>query len=178
MKLTLKGIIKLLAVVALIATTAGCAIFQGNDDFVVNDSQLNWLIVKYRPADKTRKPCYLNIIGVGSVEFKQGNSPLVFNSFSQEIDHPQWGDIDEEKLGVSPDDARWMMQLFVDAGLLKERKRLSRLSKEEKNNLGNGIAFFSSKINNEPYQVATSNPEIIETLEKVIHSITSTRGFH
>lgn len=178
MTLKIKALIKLLAVVALIATTAGCAIFQGSDEFVVNDSQLNWMIVKYRPADKARKPCYLNIIGVGSVEFKQGNSPLVFNSFSQEVDHPQWGDIDEEKLGVSPDDARWMMQLFVDAGLMKERKRLRKLSKEEKNDMGKGIAVFTSKINNEPYQVATSNPEIIETLEKVINSITSTRGFH
>lgn len=172
-----KNIAKALAAAALIAAAAGCALFQNKDGYVVNDSQLNWIIVKYKPIDKTRKPCYLNIIGVGSVEFKEGFSPLVFNSFSQDVDHPMWGDIEEEKLGISPDDARWMMQLFVDSGLLKERKRLQKLSKSEKKEPSNGIAIFTSKINNEPYQVATGNPEIIETLEKIIHSIKSTRGF-
>lgn len=157
---------------------AGCALLFDPVVTEVNDSQLNWVRVNYHPADKSRKPCSLNIIGVGSVEFREGRSPLVFNSFSQDVENPLWGDIEQEKLGVTPEQARWMMQLFVDAGLTRESTRLKNAVKRDRERAEDGIALFSAKLNNTNYKVATNNPELIGTLETIIQSIAESRGFH
>ncbi len=167
-----------LSAALLAAILSGCALFRDKPVTEVNDSQLNWLTVRYHPAGEGRKPCYLNIIGVGSVEYKEGRSPLVFNPFSQDLENPLWGDIDQEKLGVTPEQARWMMQLFVDAGLTREGERMKKLPNAEKGKALEGIAMFSAKLNNESYRVATNNPELIETLEEIIKAITENRGFH
>lgn len=82
------------ALLALSFLFSGCALFREKPITVVNDSQLNWITVKYRPANPSENPCYLNIIGVGSVAFKEGHSPLVFDPFSQDVSNPKWGDID------------------------------------------------------------------------------------
>ncbi len=166
------------ALAAAALLLSGCALFQEKPVTEVNDSQLNWMTVRYHPADPDRKPCYINILGVGSIEFRQGRSPLVFDSFSQDVDNPLWGDIDSEKLGMTPDQARWILQLFVDAGLTTESKRMKRLGSSEKGKAEAGIALFSAKLNNEEYRTATNSPKLIDTLETVIKVITENRGFH
>lgn len=155
---------------------SGCALFQEKTLTQVNDSQLNWLFVRYHPANGS-PPCSLNIVGVGSVEFKQGRSPLVFDSFSQDVDNPFWGDIIEEKLGVTPAQARWMMQLFVDAGLTKELKRMKKLSPRERTSAEAGIATITAKLNGKPFRVRTNNPALTGVVDAIIDAIISNRGF-
>ena len=165
------------AAAVLCATLSGCALFCDKPVTEVSDSQLNWIQVLYHPAAEGAKPCSLNIVGVGSVEFRQGRSPLVFNSFSQDVDNPLWGDIQEEKLGVTPDQARWMMQLFIDAGLATEAKRMGNLTKEERENADAGIAIISAKLNGKALRVRTNNPEITGVVDTIIDAIDSSRGF-
>ena len=165
-----------LAVAAL--AFLGCALFREKPLTEVNDSQLNWLQVRYHPAGAERKPCYVNIVGVGSVEFKQGRSPLVFNPFSQDVENPLWGDIVEEKLGVTPAQARWIMQLFVDAGLMTESARMKGLARADRGKAEGGIAIIAAKLNGKDVRVATNNPALIDTVESLVEAIVSNRGFH
>lgn len=155
---------------------SGCALFSEKPLTEVNDSQLNWLTARYHPANGTA-PCRLEIIGVGSVEFRQGRSPLVFDSFSQDVDNPAWGDIIEEKLGVTPAQARWMMQLFVDAGLTKEYKRMKKLDDKDRSDASAGIVTITAKLNGKPFRVRTNNPELTGVVDAIIEAIVSNRGF-
>lgn len=165
------------AMAALLAISSGCAIFGDKPLREVSDSQLNWLNVRFHPASSSSKPASINIVGVGSVEFKQGRSPLVFNSFSHDVNNPLWGDIEEEKLGVTPEQARWMMQLFVDAGLTTEAKRMRRIPEAERNSAADGIAIITAKLNGDMFKVRTNNPDIISVVEAIIDSIVSNKGF-
>lgn len=165
-----------LALAAFMAS--GCALFREKPLTEVNDSQLNWLNVRYHPASKDKKPCCLNIVGVGSVEFKQGRSPLVFNSFSQDVGNPLWGDIEEEKLGVTPEQARWIMQLFVDAGLMDEASRMKKLARSDLGKAESGIAIIAAKLNGKQVRVATNSQPLIDTVESLVEAIVSNRGFH
>lgn len=168
----------LLAAAALSAAAmSGCALLFEKPVKEVNDSQLNWLFARYHPASPEAKPLSLNIVGVGSVEFKQGRSPLVFQPFSQDVDNPLWGDITEEKLGVTPAQARWMMQLFVDAGLTTEGSRLRLLPKKEEVEIEKGIAVITAKLNGKLVKVRTANPEIISVIEAITDAIVSNKGF-
>lgn len=168
----------LLAVACVAMLFTGCALFAKKPLKQVNDSQLNWLTVRYHPAGTSVKPSSINIVGVGSVEFKQGRSPLVFNSFSQDVDNPLWGDITEEKLGVTPAQARWMMQLFVDAGLTTEAKRMRTIPANEREKAENGIAIITAKLNGKVFRARTNNPEIIDVINAIIDAIVTNRGFN
>ncbi|MBR0057437.1 MAG: hypothetical protein IJP66_08930 [Kiritimatiellae bacterium] len=171
------GVAVLKAAAALCAVAlAGCSLFRDKSPVTVGDSQLNWLNVRYHPANGTA-PCYINIVGVGSVEFRQGRSPLVFDSFSQDYDNPLWGDIAEEKLGVTPAQARWMMQLFMDAGLATEHKRMKSLSAKERSDASAGIATISAKLDGKVYRVRTNNPDLTGVIDAIVESIVSNRGF-
>jgi len=170
------------AIAPILAATAaillsGCALFFEKPLTEVNDSQLNWITVRYHPATPGMKPCRLEIVGVGSVEFRQGRSPLVFDSFSHDINNPNWGDIVEEKLGVPPEQARWMMQLFVDAGLPTEFKRMRKLKGKDLEDASAGIAAISAKLNGKLFRVKTNNPEITAVIDNIIDAIVSNRGF-
>lgn len=162
---------------ATAAVLSGCALFFEKPLTEVNDSQLNWITVRYHPATPGMKPCRLEIVGVGSVEFRQGRSPLVFDSFSHDINNPNWGDIVEEKLGVPPEQARWMMQLFVDAGLSTEFSRMRKLKGKDLEDASAGIAAISAKLNGKLFRVKTNNPEITAVIDSIIDAIVSNRGF-
>lgn len=167
----------LLSLALSAALLPGCALLREKPPSAVNDSQLNWITVRYYPENSRERPCFLNIIGAGSVEFRQGFSPRVFNPFSQEYEHKFWNDIETEKLGMPPNETRWIMQLFVDAGLLCENDRLKSLPERERNAEKGALAVFSAKINNKQYFVRTRNPALAEVAENIISSILSNRGF-
>jgi len=155
---------------------SGCALFGEKPLTEVNDSQLNWLTVRYHPAGGAA-PCCIEIVGVGSVEFRQGRSPLVFDSFSQDVNNPAWGDITEEKLGVTPAQAREILQYFIDAGLATENKRMKRLDSKTREDASAGIATISAKLNGKPFRVRTNNPDITGVIDAIIEAIVSNRGF-
>ena len=148
------------ACAALLMLLCGCA----STPVEVGDSQLNWISISYRPADAAVKPSRLELIGVGSLEFIEGHSPRVNNDFSQAVDHGQWQDVYQEKLGVPPDVIRGWLQIFVDAGIL-DRKKQIRKNKEGE---ARDVAVFRGRINREKVFCATNDEEILGHVRKLI----------
>ena len=108
----------LAALAAFLSLLCGCA----TPPIVVNDSQLNWLQITLTPAETGANVSRINLIGVGYIEFMEGRSPRVANSFSQDVGNAKWQDVYQEKLGVSPEVIRDWLQLFVDAGVMDSAK--------------------------------------------------------
>ena len=148
------------ACAALLAFLCGCA----SPPVEVGDSQLNWVAISYQPASPGVKPCRIELIGVGSLEFIEGNSPRVVNDFSQDVGHGQWQDVYQEKLGVPPDVIRGWLQIFVDAGILERGKRL----KKNKTGPARDVAVFRGRINREKVLCATDDEEILRNVRKLI----------
>ena len=148
------------ACAALLAFLCGCA----STPVEVGDSQLNWVAISYQPASPGAKPCRIELIGVGSLEFIEGNSPRVGNDFSQDVEHGQWQDVYQEKLGVPPDVIRGWLQIFVDAGILDRGKKL----KKNKAGVARDVAVFRGRINREKVLCATDDEEILRNVRKLI----------
>lgn len=143
--------------------TAGCAsLFPPPPPVVVNDSQLNWLAISYRPLAAGRPPCRIEIVGAGYLHFAQGESPLVADDFAVDTEHRQWNDLAQEKLGLTPAETRSMLQQFVDAGLLGEPARPRRAAPGAA-----GLAVCRWRINNRRGVCTTSSPELTGLVEEL-----------
>ncbi len=147
-----------IAILAAAALIAGCA----TTPIEVNDSQLNWLNIKFQPAATGAKPCRINLVGSGSIEFMEGLSPRVANSFSQDTEHEHWQDIYQEKLGVPPDIIRGWMQMFVDAGIMDRSKSRIR-EKDAKRDR----AVFHASINREVVVCITDDDELLGLVRRL-----------
>lgn len=142
---------------------AGCAsLYPPQAPMEVSDSQLNWLTIRYRPLATNRPPCRIEIVGAGYLQFIQGESPLVVDDFAVDTEHYQWNNLTQEKLGMTPAEARRMLQQFVDAGLLGEPRQLRETAPG-----ASGIASCRWRINNQPGGCVTSNPDLTR-LVKII----------
>lgn len=151
----------------------GCAsLFPPPAPVEVSDSQLNWLNVSYRPAHPERPPCRIEIIGAGYLSFQQGKSPLVADSFATDTTDASWSDMTQEKLGMTPAQARTLMQGFVDAGLLAE----GRHGMQVENTATNGFARFRWRINNKNGSCMTSRPALVGIVERLSANLTRTGG--
>jgi len=142
----------------------GCALFFPSEQpFVVDDSQLNWLNISYRPADLKRPPCRIAIVGAGYIRYISGESPLVADDFATDTADARWGDVAQEKLGITPPEARALMQGFADAGLMSEpavpRGRGKLLADAP------GVALFNASLNGERKRCVTANPELLALVE-------------
>ena len=146
---------------------AGCA----TAPLEVNDSQLNWLNITYQPAKPGAKPCRINLIGVGSIEFMEGLSPRVGNSFSQETDHAHWQDVFQEKLGVPPDVVRGWMQIFVDAGIMQKSK-----NKIHGKDARRDMAVLNANINREKIICVTDDDEILGKVKQLVSILKSEKS--
>ncbi len=173
-------VISILALLIITVTGSGCkSLFNKNDDFVVSDSQLNWMTVKYYPVDKKSVPYYLNILAAGSIEIKSGFSPRVFNAMSQDLEHKAYDDIIEDTIPVPKEYARAFMQSIVDAGFLDEPSNMkSKKIQEERQKNPQGVALISAKLNTEPYAVQTNNPEIIAIFNNFVSAVRDSYTFH
>ncbi|MDD5707152.1 MAG: hypothetical protein PHR35_14610 [Kiritimatiellae bacterium] len=157
------------AAVAALAMLAGCATWTNSDArFVVDDSQLNWMSISYRPSDATRAPCRINISAAGSVRCLTGKSPLVANDFATDTEHAQWADASENNLGMTPAEARAVLQRFADAGIMREpsRPKRERLPADVP-----GVAVFICRLNRVEQRCVTANPELIALIESLLHEI-------
>lgn len=138
----------------------------------VTDSQLNWVQIRYYPLDDKEPPCYMNLLGVGSIEFKRGLSPLVEDDFSVDTAHSNWQDIEVERLGVPPDVIRAWMQRFLDAGLYQESKRRSRKGGA----VTNDIAVFLMKNGFDTFGCRTMNPDLVGPAKELADILGKGRG--
>jgi hypothetical protein len=152
----------------------GCAIlFPPEKPFVVSDSQLNWLNISYRPANLKRPPCRIAIMGAGYVRYISGESPLVADDFATDTADASWGDVAEEKLGITPAEARALMQGFADAGLMSEpavpRGRGKPLADAP------GVALFNASLNGEKKRCVTANPDLVALVELLAEQLGTRR---
>jgi len=142
-------------------TAAGCtSLFPPEPPVEVSESQLNWLTIRYRPLAADHPPCRIEIVGAGYLQFIQGESPLVVDDFAVDTEHYQWNNLTQEKLGMTPAEARRMLQQFVDAGLLGEPRQLRETAPG-----ASGIASCRWRINNQPGGCVTSNPDLTRLVE-------------
>ncbi len=142
---------------------SGCAaLFPNAKPPEVSDSQLNWLNIRYRPADTSRHPCRIEIIGAGYLHFMQGASPRLADGFSTDTAHAQWANLTEEKLGMTPAETRALLQRFVDAGLLKAPARPRNLDPDAP-----GIAWFRWRLNNQSGACVTANADLIDLVDAI-----------
>ena len=157
-------LIFLAAFAASLPFLCGCA----SAPIEVSDSQLNWLQITRRPADADAPHCYINLIGVGYIDFMEGRSPRVTNSFSQDVGNAQWQNVRQERLGVSPDVIRDWLQLFVDAGVMDSAK-----NKISKGNDAKETVLFQANINREKAMCVTDDEELLNLVHKLIDVIKS-----
>ncbi len=158
------AIIHLAVLAASLSFVCGCA----TAPVKVGDSQLNWLQITCRPSDKHAPQCRINLIGAGYIDFIEGRSPRVTNSFSQEIGDEKWQDVYQEKLGVSPEVIREWLQLFVDAGATDSAK--NKVSKKDK---AEETVLFQANINNDKTICLTDDEELLELVHTLIDVIKS-----
>lgn len=150
----------------------GCALFGGGEKPPkVSDSQLNSLQITYTPAVTNADFAYVNIISSGYIHLKKGRSPLVQNSFSQNIESPYWNDIREEKLGVPPEVTRAWIQKFFNAGLASEVKKSAKRVKDPDFGKKSGMAKFAAKVDRKDYFAVTDNQDLIAPLLQLISII-------
>ena len=152
----------LAALAASLSLVCGCA----TRHVVVSDSQLNWLQITRRPSDERILQSRTNLIGAGYIEFIEGRSPRVANSFSQDVGNAQWQSVYQEKLGVQPDVIRDWLQLFVDAGLLDPSK-----NKVSKDNAAGETVVFQANINREKYVCVTDDMELLGLVRELVDVI-------
>jgi len=158
------------AFTTLLVFATGCAIlFPPDKPFVVDDSQLNWMTVRYRPASRQRQPCTLSLYGAGYIRVIAGKSPLVADSFAVNTEHERWGDAHEEKIGMSPAEARGIMQLFADAGLMSEPPRPPKDQAVTEESLG--VAVFRCRINGEPFACMTMKSQLTDLLDALLDQV-------
>ena len=155
-------LIFLAAFAASLPFLCGCA----SAPIEVSDSQLNWLQITRRPADANAPHSRINLIGVGYIDFLEGRSPRVTNSFSQDVGNAQWQNVREEKLGVSPDVIRDWLQLFVDAGVMDSAK--NKISKGDE---AKETVLFQANINREKAMCVTDDEELLDLVHKLIDVI-------
>ncbi len=152
---------------ALLLTT-GCAAFRHPPArFVVDDSQLNWINISYKPATPRRPPCRLDIMGVGYIRFIAGASPRVASNFAIDTEHRQWQNVSEEKIGLTPQEARGIMQHFADAGLMDQPRRPSKTTTEETP----GVAVFVYRLNRRDGRCITAHPALTGLIEALVDEI-------
>ena len=92
----------------------------------------------------------------------QGESPLVADDFAVDTEHLQWSNLTQEKLGMTPGEARQMLQQFVDAGLLDEPARPRGTDPGAP-----GIAACRWRINNRRGGCVTARPELTGLVEEL-----------
>ena len=158
---------RLLVVTGILLVTGCASLFPPAKPQEVNDSQLNWLIIRYKPLAVAQAPCRIEVVGAGFLSFDQGQSPLVADSFSIDTEHAQWSNRTQERLGMTPAEARRLLQQFVDAGLLTEPMRLRKTNPDAP-----GIAVFRWSINNKRGTCISENPELITLIDALIAHIT------
>jgi len=151
-------IVVALALAVLCTAGSGCSMFsgQGNHSIVVNDSQLNWLEVRY-VSGMGQPPMLLSLQGSGHIRIKRGNSPMIQNAFSQDVANAKWNDLQEDQRTVEPAQMRDVFQALVDRGLLREPDKDFLASA----NRGVPTARITGMLNTEKVARVAVEPELV-----------------
>ena len=165
----LSSIVHRLALIAALATCAGCGLFWDDPYIAVTENALNWIEVHYYNA--SREPVRrvtVRITGAGFVEVKSGTSRLVSDSFAKNFAAEEWGDIRNVQYNVDADHVREIFQDLVNAGLF-DRDKMFRSTKYP--SPGRFIAVraaMDNKTYSEPKNMFEEDPELAERLYNIV----------
>jgi hypothetical protein len=162
-----RSILRLALALGAVAWLGGCAMFSSPPPprVVVDNSQLNRMTVRYRARNPAIKPVVLTVLGSGYIRVMRGMSPLVADDFAIDVDHPNWGDVDADTIGMSAAEARVILQHFADAGLMQEPE----FPKDEAISADTlGVAEFRCNINGDKHRCVTTNPDLIGMVEMLL----------
>ncbi len=154
------------AALLALACASGCALFDRRErpPPQISDSQLNWLEITYRPGDTRRPPCRISMIGVGSLSVRTGASPLVADDFAHDPAHPNWNDIDAQRISLTPEDVRQIFQSLVNNGLL-DAPRKDRTTASAN---GTAAVVFVGRLDREHVRRVASEPELVSRVERLL----------
>ncbi|MGI6495044.1 MAG: hypothetical protein ACOX5G_02970 [Kiritimatiellia bacterium] len=146
------------------AIAAGCASGRG-PRFAVDESQLNWLEIAYRPSDPAMEPCQLKLLGTGSISLRKGISPQLADSFSTDVAHPGWNDVSTFVASIPPSEMRQVFQSFLDAGALDS----PRSDRKEGVLPGRAFVVLTSKFKaGRSYRRATADAKLVGMVERLV----------
>ncbi len=146
---------------------AGCVNFFENPHFTVEESGLNWVVIRYYNYQK--KPITrvnLRLDGNGIVSVKEGTSALVANSFAANMNDATWNDIRETRIMRPREEMVSLFQMLVDNNLFEERTKSDAA-------VTNEAIFVFANIQNKTCgsgddNIFASDPELAEHLKTVL----------
>lgn len=149
------------------------------ETILVDDSSLNWVEFIYFPAQANagasplytrngRKritlPVRLSLLGSGSISMKIGTSEQVLNDFATGADAESWNDIQEDRINISPEMMRQILQVFVDEGLVPQYpaylpppQKLPQIR-------------YVGTIRGTKFGLQTDNPYLVKLVEDFLHT--------
>ncbi len=145
----------------------------------VDDSSLNWVEFIYLPgktgavANPLREqtgrkrisvPVRLSLLGSGSISMKIGTSEQVVNDFATGSDADSWNDMQEDRINISPDMMRQILQVFVDEGLIPQYP--AYLPPPQKT----PQIRYVGKIQGTKFGMQTDNPFLVKLVEDFLHT--------
>lgn len=135
-------------------------------------SGLDWIEAFYYPTDNDpliKDPCRLSIFGSGEMIFKTGRSPQIWDSFSTQVDDPNWNDIYSDRLHLSQEEMESIFQEFVDKGLVPQNVYTRSAGEIKKPNVR-----FIAQIGREKVRRVTDNVYLVKLVEAVMEEFTPT----
>ena len=119
----MQNIFKAISLTSLIIIT-GCALTDEKEDeyisFRVKPSPLDNILIVYYPDPKSpsgANPSKINISGSGLIDMQTGSSKRVTDPFWDEPYTDNWNDIQSDRIQLSSDETKLLMQRLVDCGV-------------------------------------------------------------
>ncbi len=109
----------LLALPLLLLAACSPYWYKHPDEFVVQDSRLNWLQIYYQQSE-TAPRVRCDMRNNGQISILEGQSVTVGDDFNIEYDKPGFGDVRKYYYQMDPELFRQTLQLLTDTGLFVE----------------------------------------------------------
>lgn len=135
-------------------------------------SGLDWIEVSYYPIDNdplVKDPCRLSIFGSGEVVFKTGRSPQIWDSFSAQVEDPNWNDVFSDRIHLSQEEMELVFQAFVDEGLIPQRVYTRAAKEVEK-----PYVKFAAQVGREKVRRVTDNKFLVALVEEALENFSQT----
>ena len=157
--------IALFSVLLAAAVFCGCQSYFDNPFFTVKESGLNWVSIRhYNYTAKPVQRVSVRIDGSGVVTVREGASMLVSNPFAANSSDPNWNDIRETRITLPREETVQLLQMLVDRGLFKDRRKGDSVNTNE-------AIFVSANIEcktcGSEDDIYGSDPELAECLKNV-----------
>ncbi len=138
----------------------------------VSLSGLDWMEISYYPADdnpRIPEACRLSLFGAGEVIFKTGRSPQIWDSFSEDVAHPDWNEVYTDRMHLSREEMREVFQAFVDEGLVPSSWPIRRAEPIDK-----PYVRIVAQIGMEKVRRITDNRNLVDLVEAALENFSPT----